>query len=196
MKLKLLFTSLMIIVSGFATGQEEKPIRTNVNDSTPEKKVFKQEGKPLRAKVNISNPEIKSFYDAAVSVSSQEGRTMAELKKKEKLATTNCERLYYSWADIVLKRGYTIAKEVKKTKGNISTAQYTEFQRKLQENEVELDKIVESGTSAYGDPAPGTLGECWKSCDDAVGSGFGKGKGLNRFACKAGCIITKLPPGN
>ncbi len=188
MKLKLLFTSLMIVVSSLANGQEVKPI--------PAKKVFKQEGKPIRAKVNISDPEIKSFYDAAVSVSNQEGRIMAELKKKEKSATTDTEKRYYSWADIVLKRGFAIAKEVKKLKGDFTRIRYDEIKRKLQDNEEELDKIAGSGTSAYGDPALGTLGECWKSCDDAVGSGWGQGKGFNRFACKAGCIITKLPPGN
>jgi hypothetical protein len=37
-------------------------------------------------------------------------------------------------------------------------------------------------------PGKGTQGACFKSCDDAYGSGFGKGKGWNRFWCKASCF--------
>jgi beta-lactam-binding protein with PASTA domain len=174
MKIKLFLTSLAIIVSGLTIGQV----------------------RPIRAKVAVSNPEIKAFYDAAISVNNEKGRVLNELKKKEKSAKTAVAKRHYSWADIVLKRGYSLTDEIKKTKGNISTTQYADFQRKLQDIETELDKIAGSGTSASGNPAPGTLGECWKSCNDAVGPGFGKGKGFDRFTCKAGCIITKLPPGS
>jgi hypothetical protein len=139
-----------------------------------------------------ANTEIADFYQAALKALNQERSVMNSLQKKIRVATDDAEKRHYSWGNITLKRGYALAKEVKKTKGMISTAKYAEFQRKLGEVETDLDKL--SGTSsAAGDPAPGTLGECWKSCNDAVGKGFGGGKGFDRFACKAGCIITNYP---
>jgi hypothetical protein len=44
-------------------------------------------------------------------------------------------------------------------------------------------------------PAVATQGACFKSCDKAYGTGFGKGKGWNRFWCKGSCFKININVG-
>jgi len=152
---------------------------------------------PVRTQVMTIDQEIKAFYDAAVELSRRTDPSKKELDRFHTAATRagRTATSVHKYADVVLKRGYALADDVRKTRGRISAMQYADYRRILEGIENDLDKIDGTGTSAAGDPAPGTLGECWKSCNDAVGPGFGGGKGFDRFGCKAGCIITKLPPG-
>jgi hypothetical protein len=51
-----------------------------------------------------------------------------------------------------------------------------------------LKALIMEMDQAAGKPASGSQGECFQSCDDAYGKGFGGGKGWNRFWCKASCF--------
>lgn len=60
-----------------------------------------------------------------------------------------------------------------------------------------LQALILEMDQAAAKPGNGTQGACFKSCDDAYGSGFGGGKGWNRFWCKASCfkINVNVGPG-
>lgn len=174
MKLQILFTSIAVLFFSIADSQV----------------------RPTKMKVVAVNPEIKEFYEEAIVASSKARSTTAEMKNKARLTRNEEEKARVTFSNIVLKRGFKLAGEVKKTKGRISADQYASFKRQLEEVEADMNKIEGGGTTAAGDPKPGTMGECFKSCDDYGGGGFGGGKGWKRFTCKAACIIVKLPPGN
>jgi hypothetical protein len=177
MKLNVIFMSIALVVFTFANSQVKRATT-------------------IKAKTVTVNTEVKDFYEAAVEVSSNERSTLYEMKKKARLATDDSQKRSISFANITLKRGFALAGEVARTKGKISSSQYSSFQRELGGVDADLNKIGASGTNASGNPEPGTMGSCFKSCDDYGGSGFGGGKGWKRFTCKAACVVTKLPPGN
>ena len=80
-----------------------------------------------------------------------------------------------------------LAAQVERVGANMSDTQYKTFQRNLQSLCASLDRIDTMPTANQG-PAG-----CMTECDDAY-SGWGGGKGWNRFWCKAAFLKIKVGP--
>jgi hypothetical protein len=148
----------------------------------------------------VTQNDIQEFYQEASKVAAEKERAIPALLQHRNRANTsmiqNSKHASVARYSNVIIKGYKLADDVKAAGTYMNSRQYTMYLRKLASLLQQLDRIMANDPAMAGDPKPGTLGECWKSCDDAVGGGFGGGKGWNRFTCKSGCIITKLPPGS
>jgi len=88
----------------------------------------------------------------------------------------------------ILTEARNLAAKVERAGPKMSDSQYQGFQRELQTLAGKLDKLDSQLPSTAG-PAG-----CMKECDGAY-SGWGGGKGWNRFWCKAACIKVKVGKG-
>ena len=68
---------------------------------------------------------------------------------------------------LVLKNTQDLAVKVQRAGKNMSSREYEMFQRQLAVQEAALDKANGAGNPTAGNPQPGTVGACHKSCHDA-----------------------------
>lgn len=139
--------------------------------------------------------ETESFYQGAKKVVEQKRNIPINMRHRDRLVNGNSQTQWQQFVPLI-NRGYRLAEKVHEEGAAMDSRTYQSYLRQLQSILTRMDQLQMKLEPATDEPKPGTLGECWKSCQDAVGSGFGGGKGWNRFTCKTGCIITKLPPGS
>lgn len=144
--------------------------------------------------INVSEV-VSAFSEGANDVLEQRERIPSYISHRDRLVTKGNGTSMTDMLPLV-QEGYALAEKVRAHGNSLTIPFYQTYMRELRTILRKMNKLQREMEPSRGEPKPGTLGECWKSCDDAVGSGFGGGKGWNRFACKSGCIITKLPPGS
>jgi len=77
----------------------------------------------------------------------------------------------------LIARGKMMQNRIRAAKGKpLSKQQANQLQALIKQ----MDQTARAGK--------GTQGACFRSCDNAYGSGFGGGKGWNRFWCKGSCF--------